>query len=84
MAATSLGGTVGLPNYGYGIERSEPLRLHRSEKHQRLDLCAYTNGVNMENYDQQGIQLEAEWDVSDTLSVKYIWPQPVSLPAYNR
>ncbi|MBO79683.1 MAG: hypothetical protein CMQ22_08990, partial [Gammaproteobacteria bacterium] len=61
----SLGGTVGLPNYGYGIDEDPNNCVFTDLKNIKgSDLCAYTNGVNMENYDQQGIQLEAEWDVS--------------------
>ena len=69
----SLGGTVGLPNYGYGIDEDPNHCVFTDLKDIKgSDLCAYTNGVNMENYDQQGIQLEAEWDFSDTLSLKDI------------
>ena len=35
--------------------------------------------MNNENYDQQGIQFEAEWDVSDILSLKYIFGRNQSL-----
>ena len=76
----SLGGTVGLPNYGYGIEENPNDCVFTDLKNIKgSDLCAYTNGVNMENYDQQGIQLEAEWDFSDTLSLKYIFGRNQSL-----
>ena len=37
------------------------------------DLCAATNGLNREQFDQQGTQLSAAWDASDNLSVKYIF-----------
>ncbi|XOV87717.1 MAG: TonB-dependent receptor [Pseudomonadota bacterium] len=36
------------------------------------DLCAYTNGLNNETFDQQGNQLEFSWDISDTVTFKYI------------
>ena len=76
----SLGGTVGLPNYGYGIDEDPNHCVFTDLKDIKgSDLCAYTNGVNMENYDQQGIQLEAEWDFSDTLSLKYIFGRNQSL-----
>jgi outer membrane receptor protein involved in Fe transport len=37
------------------------------------DVCAATNGLNQEIFDQQGTQLTATWDVSDTLTLKYIY-----------
>nr|ADD93953.1 TonB dependent receptor [uncultured marine bacterium MedDCM-OCT-S09-C199] len=37
------------------------------------DLCAATNGLNIELFDQQGTQLSAEWDASDSMSIKYIF-----------
>ena len=37
------------------------------------DLCAATNGLNREEFDQQGVQFSAIWDVSDNLQVKYIY-----------
>ena len=76
----SLGGTVGMPNFGYGIEADPEHCVFTDLKNIKgSDLCAYTNGVNNENYDQQGIQFEAEWDVSDILSLKYIFGRNQSL-----
>jgi outer membrane receptor protein involved in Fe transport len=37
------------------------------------DLCAFTNGLNNETFDQQGTQLEFSWDVSDSLTLKYLF-----------
>ncbi|MFN3236652.1 MAG: TonB-dependent receptor [Pseudomonadales bacterium] len=37
------------------------------------DLCAYTNGLNNETFDQNGTQLEFSWEVSDTLTLKYLF-----------
>lgn len=37
------------------------------------DLCAATNGVNREEFDQQGTQFNATWDFSDRLQLKYIF-----------
>ena len=37
------------------------------------DLCAFTNGENRETFDQQGTQLEFTWDVSDNLTLKYLF-----------
>ncbi len=37
------------------------------------DLCAATNGLNREQFDQEGIQFAASWDVTDNLEIKYIY-----------
>jgi len=37
------------------------------------DLCAATNGLNREEFNQQGVQFSAEWDVTDTVLLKYIY-----------
>ena len=37
------------------------------------DLCAATNGLNREQFDQEGIQFTASWDVTDNLEIKYIY-----------
>lgn len=37
------------------------------------DVCAATNGLNSEIFDQQGTQLTATWDFSETLTLKYIY-----------
>ena len=37
------------------------------------DVCAATNGLNSEIFDQQGTQLTASWDASDSLTLKYIF-----------
>ncbi|MBD3647974.1 MAG: TonB-dependent receptor [Pseudomonadales bacterium] len=37
------------------------------------EVCASTNGLNREEFDQNGIQLTAEWDVSETVQLKYIY-----------
>ncbi len=37
------------------------------------DLCAATNGLNREVFEQQGTQLSASWDVNDRLELKYLW-----------
>jgi outer membrane receptor protein involved in Fe transport len=37
------------------------------------DVCAATNGLNREEFDQQGVQFSAAWDVTDTLLLKYIY-----------
>lgn len=37
------------------------------------DLCAYTNGLNNETFNQQGNQLDFTWDISEGLTFKYIF-----------
>ena len=61
-------------NYGQGLTRS-PSDCVFSDRNDIKgdDLCAYTNGLNNETFDQQGTQLEFSWDVSDTLQLKYLF-----------
>ncbi|MCY4268629.1 MAG: TonB-dependent receptor [Gammaproteobacteria bacterium] len=37
------------------------------------DLCAATNGLNREVFEQQGTQLSASWQVSDRVELKYLF-----------
>ncbi len=37
------------------------------------DVCAATNGLNKEKFDQEGIQFTTTWDATDSLEVKYIY-----------
>ena len=37
------------------------------------DVCAFTNGLQQEEFDQQGVQFNASWTVTDTLELKYIY-----------
>ncbi len=39
------------------------------------DVCAATNGFNREEFNQDGLQFSATWDISDKLEVKYIYGQ---------
>ncbi len=41
------------------------------------ELCAATNGLNRENFKQQGTQFDVSWDVNDRLELKYLF-------GYNR
>jgi len=38
-------------------------------------LCAATNGLNREDFNQQGTQATLTWDATDSLTVKYIYGQ---------
>ena len=40
-----------------------------------VSLCAATNGLNREEFNQQGTQATLTWDASDSLTVKYIYGQ---------
>ena len=37
------------------------------------DICAVTNGNSYEEFDQEGTQFEAEWEVNDSIVLKYIF-----------
>ena len=37
------------------------------------EVCAATNGLNREQFDQQGTQLSVTWDATESLSIKYIY-----------
>ena len=37
------------------------------------DLCAYTNGLNVEIFKQSGTQAEFTWDINEDLTFKYIF-----------
>ncbi len=37
------------------------------------DLCATTNGQNWEEFEQEGTQFTAAWDVSDAVTIKYLY-----------
>ena len=62
-------------NYAQGLDGRNPAEcvfLDRSNI-DGDDLCAFTNGVNNESFDQQGNQLEFSWEISDGLSFKYLF-----------
>jgi outer membrane receptor protein involved in Fe transport len=37
------------------------------------DVCVSTNGLNREEFDQQGVQFNVSWDVSDSVQLKYLY-----------
>lgn len=37
------------------------------------DVCGATNGLNWEEFEQEGTQFNVAWDVTDTLTVKYLY-----------
>jgi len=65
---------VGFPNYSYGLtgDPSKCVFTDRSNI-KGSDLCAMTNGLNNETFDQNGNELQAEWDVHPGLTIKYIF-----------
>jgi len=62
-------------NYAAGITGRDPGECVFSDRSNidGDDLCAFTNGKNYERFDQQGNQLEFSWDISDSLSFKYLF-----------
>ena len=67
-------GGSGFPNHGRNVmaNPADCVFLDR-ENIKGGDLCAYTNGINSEIFDQQGNQAEFEWAVNDTTTFKYIF-----------
>ena len=67
-------GGSGHPNHGRDVtaDPADCVFLDR-ENIKGEDLCAYTNGLNSEIFDQQGNQLEFEWALNDTTTFKYIF-----------
>jgi outer membrane receptor protein involved in Fe transport len=37
------------------------------------EVCVFTNGLNREEFDQQGVQFSTVWDVNDSLQLKYLY-----------
>ena len=58
--------------FGSSIDPADCVFLDR-EDIKGDDLCAYTNGQNVELFDQQGTQAEFAWDISDGLQFKYLF-----------
>ncbi len=62
------------PNYGRGLSVNPSACVISDRKNiSGDDLCAFTNGQNVEIFDQQGNQLEFSWDLSDGVTFKYIF-----------
>lgn len=59
------------PGQSSGSSNTDCLFLDR-ENIKGSDLCAYTNGLNSELFDQQGTQVEFSWDISDSMTFKYL------------
>ena len=62
------------PNHGRGLtlDPTECLFLDRDDI-DGDDLCAFTNGLNNEDFRQQGNSLEFNWEISDRLRFKYLF-----------
>jgi hypothetical protein len=58
--------------FGSSIDPADCVFLNRGDI-KGDDLCAYTNGQNVELFDQQGTQAEFAWDISDGLQFKYLF-----------
>ena len=61
------------PNFGFGstLDPSECVFSDR-DNIDGNDLCAFTNGLNNETFNQQGNQLEFSWDINEDLTFKYL------------
>ena len=67
-------GGSGFPNHGRDLLlNSADCVFPDREDIKGEDLCAYTNGLNSEVFDQQGNQLMFDWALGDTTSLKYIF-----------
>lgn len=64
----------GFPNHGRDVNRdpSECVFLDRKDI-KGDDLCAFTNGLNSEVFEQQGTQVEFTWDINERYTLKYIY-----------
>lgn len=61
-------------NYGQGLALDERQCLFDDKEDiDGDDLCAFTNGHNVELFDQRAVQAEFNWDISDSMSFKYIF-----------
>lgn len=61
-------------NYGRGLTQGENECVFTDKNDiDGDDLCAYTNGFNVEIFDQSAVQAEFNWDISETVSFKYIF-----------
>lgn len=60
------------PHFQSGVDPASCVFLDRSDI-KGDDICAYTNGMNNETFDQQGTQAEFSWDISESLNFKYIF-----------
>ncbi|MEM7099188.1 MAG: TonB-dependent receptor [Pseudomonadota bacterium] len=57
---------------GLGLDPNECVFSDR-EDIKGDDLCAFTNGLNNETFNQEGVQLEFSWDISDAVTFKYLF-----------
>ena len=64
---------------GFGVTNAADAALYNScvvddpEDITGRDVCAATNGLNVEKFDQEGTQMTLTWDAADWLEVKYIY-----------
>jgi outer membrane receptor protein involved in Fe transport len=72
----------GFPNYaasldGFGVTTPETAARYNDcvfpGKIKGNDVCAASNGQNWEEFEQEGTQFSASWDVTDSLQLKYLW-----------
>lgn len=62
---------------GFGVTNSDSAALYNScvfdGDIDGDDVCAATNGLNREEFEQQGIQFTTTWTVNESLELKYIY-----------
>ena len=66
------GTTRGNHGFGQNLDPTECLFLDRNNIEGK-DLCAFTNGFNVEEFDQQGNQVDFTWDISEGVQLKYLF-----------
>ena len=66
-------GNSGIRNHGRDATAGNDCIFSDRNEIKGADLCAYTNGLNNETYDNQGNQLTFSWDINDGLTFKYIF-----------
>lgn len=66
-------GADGMKNMGRGLTTSESSCVFQDKDDiDGDDICAYTNGLNREEFDPESHQLELSWDINDSVTFKYI------------
>lgn len=63
---------------GFGVTSDESARLYNNcvfpdGDIDGSDVCAATNGLNRERFDQEGTQISVSWDLTESVELKYIY-----------
>lgn len=62
----------GNQGFGQNLDPTECLFLDKNSIKGK-DLCAFTNGLNNETFDQQGNQVDFTWELSEGMTLKYLF-----------